>query len=229
MFDDVPISQEYALVYLKQSDIFQRKRKRNEDQTLSSAQLYPSDPEEEPVEKQTSAEEAEEGSTLKHEAEQGALQRVDEKQILEGSATVPAPTITTRREKEEEPSILPTGSPDRYGLHYYLVKPRTSGSQRVLIALSPTATFLSCLQDQTVLEFPTIQVLSYHQDALPTGYVTETRYLTGFKQEAHEMEQLLAGSDDSENEPTKTKGFEPNNSIPNPSSLLATLERDIKS
>lgn len=136
---------------------------------------------------------------------------------------------------------LPSKSSDDQDLHYYLVKPRTTGAEKVLVPLSPTDTFLTCLQNQTVLEFPTIQVLPYGTDALPAGFVTEGEYLARYKQEAHQMQELIK-EDGEVKEPesdlkaghqsapprSHTDAIVDDAAMPNPSALLATLERDMR-
>lgn len=134
---------------------------------------------------------------------------------------------------ESPPS--PLQEPD---LYYYLVKPRTSGSEKVLIPLSPSDIFLTCLQGQTVIEFPTVQVLDTASDALPTGFIVEEQYLARYNKQAHEMEQLV--KEEGSTEPhTESKPDDPMElasdistaadvgAVPNPSLLLATLERDL--
>jgi hypothetical protein len=149
--------------------------------------------------------------------------------------------IKTTPGEQQRPKTLPSGSPDDLGLYFYLVKPRTSGWDTVLIPLSPMDTFLVCLQNQTVLEFPSIQVLPYSPDALPVGSVTEVQYLTRYKKEAHQMQQLIKeegeidGDSDlkaeDRNAPrSQTHAINDTDSVamPNPSMLFATLERDIR-
>lgn len=63
-------------------------------------------------------------------------------------------------------------------LHFYLLRPCTPPSTRVLIPLtSSTATLATSLCDRLVLEFPTIYALKYPPERLPTGFVTEAEYL----------------------------------------------------
>lgn len=59
------------------------------------------------------------------------------------------------------------------GYYFYLVKPFTSGTTRILIPVSPLCPLSSCLRDNEIFEFPTIQVLSQPQTSLPKGFDLE--------------------------------------------------------
>ncbi|KAL2358295.1 HIT finger domain-containing protein, partial [Cryomyces antarcticus] len=75
--------------------------------------------------------------------------------------------------------------------HFYLVKPYTSTSRRVLIPLPSSATLAHSLRGQVVLEFPTIQVLPYPWHALPSNFMLEAEYLGESKREEQELDELL--------------------------------------
>ena len=75
------------------------------------------------------------------------------------------------------------GTADNAGNHYYLVKPRTRCTQKVLIPLSPFDTLSKCLHRQVILEFPSIEVLSKPPSELPSNYILENDYLGKFKTE----------------------------------------------
>ncbi|KAL9067259.1 MAG: hypothetical protein Q9157_006869 [Trypethelium eluteriae] len=62
------------------------------------------------------------------------------------------------------------------GIHFYLHKTHTRGSQTVLIPLAASDTILAALENRIIVEFPTIYALSYPQDQLPSGYVSEADY-----------------------------------------------------
>ncbi|KAE8419708.1 hypothetical protein BDV36DRAFT_130894 [Aspergillus pseudocaelatus] len=90
---------------------------------------------------------------------------------------VPQETMLPNPESEIKPDIAPaisenqpTPSMDEITSHrdvyFYLHRPRTSTKQPVLVPLSPTATLASALRGRTVLEFPTIYILSDSPDAL---------------------------------------------------------------
>jgi hypothetical protein len=131
----------------------------------------------------------------------------------------------------------PNPSLDNLNLHFYLVRPRTSGPEKVLIPLSPTDTFLTCLQNQTVLEFPTIQVLASAPEALPSGFIIEDEYLAKYKKQAHEMENLIqeegeidADTDRKVDEQVESRAGDDadGGAMPNTTTLLATLKRDMQ-
>ncbi|TID21775.1 hypothetical protein E2P81_ATG05044 [Venturia nashicola] len=85
----------------------------------------------------------------------------------------------------------PPGSPDDRGNYYYLLKPRTTGTETVLTVLSPTDNLLDCLRNQTVLEFPSIQILSQPPNSLPPGFILVHNWLEKFKKEQEEMKLVL--------------------------------------
>lgn len=75
--------------------------------------------------------------------------------------------------------------------HFYLVKPHTSSTRRVLIPLAPMAQLSTCLRGRTVLEFPSIQLLSTAPDALPAQFQLEADYLEEARREQQELDELL--------------------------------------
>jgi hypothetical protein len=81
------------------------------------------------------------------------------------------------------------GTADNAGNHYYLVKPRTHCTQKVLIPLSPFDTLSKCLHQQVILEFPSIEVLSKPPSELPSNYILENDYLGKFKTEQMDMKR----------------------------------------
>jgi hypothetical protein len=262
--DDEQICKGYRLLYQKRTGDIRPKRKRDEgpsadSETSNIAQDITTPPVQNPV----SARELRESSTLKHDHEDVAGREPLITQADGNSATdsdrFPVSTVSEAsqvniavKEKPDQETIVPTdepgqqqpmelarGSPDDLDLYYYLVKPRTRGAEKVLIPLSPMHTFLTCLQDQTVLEFPSIQVLPNGPDALPAGFVTEDQYLAKYKKEAHEMEQLIEEEGEidpdtdlkgqNRNAPRTQHAIDTDTAMPNTSTLLDTLERDIRS
>ena len=129
-------------------------------------------------------------------------------------AVLPNPESETR--PDITPQDQPTQSTDKItshrNLYFYLHRPRTSTKQPVLVPLSPTATLTSALRDRTVLEFPTIYILSDSPDALSSEeenakFLLEKDYLrmqpqgeteSGETSEA-DGEQLAPGSVDISN------------------------------
>ncbi|KIW01295.1 hypothetical protein, variant [Verruconis gallopava] len=265
IFDDEELYRGYRPVYLKRAGSLGRKRKRDGGPSTSRDMLDRiQDRTPPPTGNLVSAKELIENSTLKRSHEDvdareplttpaadsstaplPAAPVVADTDSAQASATVePGPehddAVVKGKIGQRQLEPLPTGSSDDLGLYYYLVKPRTSGSEHVLVPLSPTDTLLTCLRNQTVLEFPSIQVLPSSPDALPAGFVTEDEYLARFKKEAHEMEQLMQEEGEVAIDSDPTAGNrnssqshaidnDSDTAIPNPSTLLATLERDMKS
>lgn len=94
----------------------------------------------------------------------------------------------------EQASTLLTGPrpPEAHSYHFYLVKPHTSSARPVLIPVSGSDNLSECLQEQVVLEFPTIQVLPGPPSSLPNRFMLESDYLAQFRAEALELDELLA-------------------------------------
>ncbi|KAE9964710.1 hypothetical protein BLS_008124 [Venturia inaequalis] len=126
----------------------------------------------------------------------------------------------------------PPGSPDDRGNYYYLVKPRTTGAEKVLIVLSPTDSLLDCLRNETVLEFPSIQVLSKPPHSLPHGFVLVHNWLERFKKEEEEMTRVLNEAGDLEVEETlpnvNDQDLPPGlQRVSNDNDILAMLQQDV--
>jgi len=88
------------------------------------------------------------------------------------------------------------GTADNTGNHYYLVKPRTGYTQKVLIPLSPFDILSKCLRQQVILEFPSIEVLSKPPSELPSNYILEEDYLGKFKTEQVEVKSRITTNDE---------------------------------
>jgi hypothetical protein len=143
------------------------------------------------------------------------------------SSDVPPTRAKAEDEKTEQLQLKP-GTADELGNYFYLVKPHTSGTQKVLIPLSPTDGLQDCLRNQVILEFPTVQVLPYPPAALPSTFILEDDYLDKSKRERDEMQRLVAESEDPKVDKFKAElDKSAAQSIPNASDILATLERDI--
>lgn len=114
---------------------------------------------------------------------------VDERPVAEIVTAEPADGIGHNTNEVDEDCRDPkTPSHPPY---FYLLKPHTSSISRVLIPLVPDDTLTKSLEDQTVLEFPTLFVLDQSSDALPSGFESEERYLKTQQEEAKEVEELL--------------------------------------
>lgn len=123
----------------------------------------------------------------------------------------------------------PPGSPDEKGNYYYLLKPRTTGTEKVLIVLSPTDSLLDCLRNQTVLEFPSIQVLSNPPHALPNGFILVRSWLDKFNKETERLVEEAGDLDGEEilqdlNEEDLHPGLQ---KMSNADDVLAMLQQDV--
>jgi hypothetical protein len=132
---------------------------------------------------------------------------------------------------ENAENSQPPGTPDISGNYYYLIKPRTTIQQRVLIPLSPSAPLSCSIQGQTVLEFPSIQVLSVPPTALPANFVLEEEYLRAANKQEEEMKKLLeedntpqTGMKSETNDVEQVSGAK---NVPNSADIFAILQRDI--
>lgn len=66
---------------------------------------------------------------------------------------------------------------------FYLLKPATASTLRVLVPLIGTSTLICCLEGQLLLEYPTIYVLSRPPDSLGPNFQLEEDYLASQRQE----------------------------------------------
>lgn len=81
-------------------------------------------------------------------------------------------------------------------IHFYLLRPQTPTSKRVLITVSPSTTIAECLKGRVLLEFPTFYALPDPPDALPTGFVLESEYMGQPKERrSHDMEPVAHPTD----------------------------------
>ncbi|KAL1303820.1 hypothetical protein AAFC00_000280 [Neodothiora populina] len=80
----------------------------------------------------------------------------------------------------------PTGPP-----FFYLLRPHTSATSRVLIPLLPDQTLTASLELRTVLEYPTVYVLDQGQEELSERYMTEAAYTQKLQEDDKEVEELL--------------------------------------
>ncbi|KAH7080322.1 hypothetical protein BKA63DRAFT_241602 [Paraphoma chrysanthemicola] len=78
---------------------------------------------------------------------------------------------------------------------FYLVKPRTSTSRRVLIPLEPTSTLSECLRGRTVLEYPTIYAFPGNMPTLPQEFMLEDDYAREEAGQEKEFDELMGQLD----------------------------------
>jgi hypothetical protein len=83
----------------------------------------------------------------------------------------------------------PESLPPKYS--FFLLRPRTSSSRRVLIPLDPLHTLGDCLRDRTVLEFPTIHVFPSTNAPPSEAFMYEAEYIKQEGEEHKEFEDLL--------------------------------------
>lgn len=160
------------------------------------------------------------------------LQPADASPQSEAAADVTLTSQNTKTTPICELLRQPPGSPDDMGNYFYLVKPRTTGNEKVLVVLSPTDSLLDCLKNQTVLEFPSIQVLPNPPHSLPNGFVLVNDWLDKFKKEQDEMERLLAEAGDLEAGEVQGNSIEETlppglQKMSNADDVLAILEQDV--
>lgn len=121
-------------------------------------------------------------------------------------ASTPPPATSRSSEATEEvvgsteakTSQLDSTQPDattdnRYS--FYLLRPRTSSSRRVLIPLIPSNTLGDALRGCMVEEFPTIFYFSCTTSALPAEFILEEDYLKEEGEQQKEFEELMRDVD----------------------------------
>lgn len=211
MLDTSPLTVEYTPIFFKHHGRVIKKRKREQEEGVTSSNT---------AKKPTEVKDTENVAAdlvkpvIEKENEDDEVEEVEEEEPVEAKA--------------EQPIEVKAGTADDHGNFFYLVKPRTSGKQKVLIPLSPTAYLFTCLQHQVVLEFPTVQVLSLPPSTLPAGFVLEDEYLAKFKAQQDELKRLVAAEDiniDQTKDELEQSSLK--NDIPNEKDLLAILQRDI--
>jgi hypothetical protein len=111
-------------------------------------------------------------------------------------------------------------------LYFYLLKPTTATASQVLIPVRAEATLTESLRNQTVLEYPTINVLPNPPEAVGEGLMLETEYVE--TNDSHDrIRARRAGNEDqahsSEQQATEKGGDAPLDA----KSILAMLKRDI--
>lgn len=109
-------------------------------------------------------------------------------------------------------------------LRFYLLRPGTSTSAKVLIPLDAEASLTQNLQDRTVLEYPTIYGLSSNSDELPEGFLTEEQYLRMRKREDGELREAL---DKAGPLPSPIQQSDSVGSDVDPQRVLDMLKRDV--
>jgi len=106
-------------------------------------------------------------------------------------------------------SVAPTES--RYT--FYLLRPRTSSSRRVLIPLTSTDTLGDALREQTLEEFPTVYYFPAATPDLPSEFMLDEDYRKEEGEQQKEFEELMRDVDPKilrrlKDDGTKSKGDE---------------------
>lgn len=113
-------------------------------------------------------------------------------------------------------------------VYVYLLKARTSGSQKVLIPVRSQESLGNVLRNREVMEFPSFQVLSTPPGDISTPFIIEADYLNKSLQEEEEIRELASAADDlvarQDRSSTKTEKAK---RLENDNDILAILQRDI--
>ena len=78
-------------------------------------------------------------------------------------------------------------------VRFYLLRPFTRGTQRVLHPLLEDKTIFEVLQGQEIFEFPTVYVLETGPEKLPAGFITEEEYAAQTTKLIAEVDTELQG------------------------------------
>jgi hypothetical protein len=103
---------------------------------------------------------------------------------------VPLPPQQDSKDSQLADDDALSGKPKKE-IYFYLLKPRVPSVKKVLIPLDASQNLYQCLQHQVVLEYPTIYALSNPPDSLPDGFLLEADFLSEFKKEQMELNELL--------------------------------------
>ncbi|KAK0277461.1 Box C/D snoRNA accumulation [Friedmanniomyces endolithicus] len=79
--------------------------------------------------------------------------------------------------------------------NFYLLRPATTGTSKVLIPLHDKATLTECLKNRTIQEYPTLIVLSKSPQALPTGFILQDDYMRRIEEEDAELTRHTQSTD----------------------------------
>ncbi|KAM3424605.1 hypothetical protein BST61_g6595 [Cercospora zeina] len=123
--------------------------------------------------------------------------KVEELSSHAQAPTEPGDTVSVEPAATETSQTAPNSSGERQSdqdarQNFYLLKTGTNAKEKVLVPLNRESTLTRCLQDRTVMEFPTIYVLPYAPDSLPTDYLLEEQYLKRQKSEQQELKDAIA-------------------------------------
>lgn len=112
-----------------------------------------------------------------------------------------------------QPGVTSSGASTENRYTFYLVRPRTSSSRRVLIPLTSTDTLGHALRGQTVEEFPTVYYFPAATPDLPSELMLDEDYRREEGEQQREFEELMRDVDPEilrriKDDGTKSKGDE---------------------
>ena len=135
------------------------------------------------------------------------------------------PTTPTVLSKPESGSHPDTQSPSE--LHFYLLRPTTGTATRVLIPVNAEATLTDSLQNQTVLEYPTIYAVPTPAEALGERFMLEAGYLERIAKISKTQPDKSKQGDDGSRISGRLHHETENDAPLDANSILAMLKRDI--
>lgn len=95
--------------------------------------------------------------------------------------------------QQSDPALSDPPTAGRYD--FYLLRPRTSSSRRVLVPLTSSDTLGDALRGCTVEEFPTIYYFPAATPELPTDFMLEEDYKKEEGEQQREFEELMKDVD----------------------------------
>ncbi|EME41082.1 hypothetical protein DOTSEDRAFT_74573 [Dothistroma septosporum NZE10] len=169
----------------------------------------------------TTVEPVREGDVSVHfEETQGRLDQADE---LPNPAASASQHPSEQMDDTKEPADIVQRTDEKPYL--YLLKPSTAVGAKVLAPLSPEQTLTKCLEDRTVLEYPTIYALPQAPGSLPAGFMLEKQYIRIRKREENELRDAMSKA--GKNAVSHRADNGAGNARVDPSKILDMLKRDI--
>ncbi|KAI7350841.1 hypothetical protein KC320_g5336 [Hortaea werneckii] len=180
------------------------KRKRVEPSSTKQTSQPDSKPE---GDQETISKKAASGATASHtlrDSETEPQGEADASSTTDDSA--PQETNSSAATTEHQPSTISQAPTDFTGTdnpeqsahqeprYFYLLKPGTSSTSKVLLPLKEEASLTASLKDQTVQEYPTIVLLRHSPEKLPSGYILLEQYLKAQASEDAELHAALAAA-----------------------------------
>jgi hypothetical protein len=108
-----------------------------------------------------------------------------------GSKAPPREDVASGDLPESQPDAASTGVSTESRYTFYLLRPRTSSSRRVLIPLTSTDTLGDALRGQTVEEFPTVYYFPAATPDLPPEFMLDEEYRKEEGEQQKEFEELM--------------------------------------